>query len=524
MGDLRQIESRPIEPDEAAVRTVSELFDRQVRARPDAPAMRTRDRSWTYADLGRETARLAYRLRRLGAGPGAVVGMLAPRGPAALIGLMAAIRSGAACLPLDPAGPSARNQDALRAAGCAQVLADAPIEWRPDLLRIDVPSPLDDPSPLEEAGTGAGLPVPDAQDLAYVITTSGSTGRPKVVGVPHEGIVNLIMACRHDLDLIRPDDVVLWTAAPTVDVSMQDCLMALACGAAVAIPAPGDLQGTRIARDARDLGATVVDLPAALVGPFGRSLLPRLAAAGVRLVITGSSQLDGRGLAEVAGSVVVHNGYGPTEASVAVTWYRCGASTPQRTPIGKPIRGVRIHLLDDDGHEVPPGEAGQLYIAGAALARGYLGMPSRTAAVFVPDPYSDVPGRRMYATGDRAMLDADGNAVYLGRLDDQVKIDGYRVEVGEVEHALRECPGVVDAAMVVRGDLPGGAAIAAYLMGSPSTDDVMVKWLRDRLPSHMIPRFYVWLDTLPLNRPGKVDRARLAEIPVADPAFWPDRR
>ncbi|MFL6126123.1 amino acid adenylation domain-containing protein [Actinophytocola sp.] len=496
--------------DVSAARTVCELFDRQVRLRPYATAVRTADRSWTYAEFGRETARLAHRLRRLGAGPGTIVGMPVPRGPEALIGLVATLRCGAACLPLDPDDPPARNREVLRDVGCEHILA----------LSRDAGFPgaqlLDDPGLQDEATTSEGLPVPAPQDLAYAITTSGSTGRPKVVGVLHEGIVNLIVASRDDLDLIRPDDVVLWTCPVTVDITMQDCLMALCCGGAVAIPRAGDLPATRIVHEARTLGATVLDIPAAMVGPYGRALLPRLAAAGVRLVAAGSSQLDGRGLAEAAGSMVVQNCYGPTEASVAVTWYRCVPSTPQRAPIGKPIRRVRTYVLDDELRQVPVGEAGQLYLAGAALARGYLGLPARTAAAFLPDPYSPTPGERMYATGDRVVLQPDGDLVFLGRIDDQVKINGFRVETGEVEHALRQCPGVADAAMLVREDAPGGTAVVAFLAGTPSADEVLVRRLRERLPGHMVPRFYVWLDELPLNRPGKVDRAALAEFPVAD--------
>ncbi|GAB7038402.1 MULTISPECIES: amino acid adenylation domain-containing protein [Catenuloplanes] len=493
--------------------TLGEMFEHQLRTRPDATAVRTSGRSWTYAEFGAETARLAHRLRRLGAGPGTVVGLVAPRGPAAVLGLWATIRAGAACLPLDPAGPPARSRDVLREAECTLVLADAAVEWLPGALLIG------DPGLAGEPSTGAGLPAPAAQDLAYAITTSGSTGRPKVVGVPHEGIVNLIVACRDELDLIRPEDVLLWTAEPTVDVSMQDCLMTLACGAAIATSAPGAPQAMLLVRDARALGATVLDLPSAVVGPYGRSLLPRLAAAGVRLVITGSSQLDGRGLADAAGDLVVHNGYGPTEASVAATWYVCDSTTPQRAPIGKPYGGVRIHLLDEDLRPVPDGEVGQIYIAGRGLARGYLGLPSRTASAFLPDPFSDEPGRRMYATGDRATVDADGNYVYLGRMDDQVKINGFRVEIGEVEHALRGFPGVTDAAVLVHPRAPGGTALVSYLSGTPSPDEALVEYLRDHLPGHMIPRFHVWLAEMPLNRPGKVDRTALAGIPIGDSLY-----
>jgi amino acid adenylation domain-containing protein len=490
--------------------TVCEMFDHQVRTRPDAVAVRTAERSWTYAEFGRDTARLAHRLRRLGVRLGAIVGMPIARGPAALVGLMAAMRCGAACLPLDPDDPPARNREVLGDVGCEHTLALSSDASLPGVQLLDDPSLQDEPATVE------GLPLPAPQDLAYAITTSGSTGRPKVVGVVHQGIVNLILASRDDLDLIRPDDVVLWTAPATVDVTMQDCLMALCCGAAVAVPGQGELPATRIVHESRSLGATVLDIPAAMVGPYGRSLLPRLASAGVRLVAAGSSQLDGRGLADAAGELVVQNCYGPTEATVAVTWYRCVPSTPQRAPIGKPVRNVRTYVLDSELRKVPAGEVGQLYLAGVALARGYLGRPARTAESFLPDPYSPNPGERMYATGDRVTFQPDGNLVFLGRIDDQVKINGFRVETGEVEHALRQCPGVADAAMLVREDAPGGTAAVAFLAGTPSSDEELTRRLAERLPGHMIPRFYVWLDELPLNRPGKVDRAALARIPAAE--------
>lgn len=488
-------------------RTVCDLFERQVLLRPDATAVRTADRSWTYAEFGRITARLAGRLRRGGAGPGSVVGLIAPRGPQALTGIVAILRSGAACLPLDPGDPPRRNREILDDTGCDQVLVTVPTEWLPGAQLID------DPTLEGEEVTPLGAPSP--LDLAYAITTSGSTGRPKVVGVPHEGIFNLVVASIEDLDLIRPDDVMLWTLAVTVDSTMHDVLMPLCCGGCVAIPDAGDLPATRMLYAVRTLGATALEIPAAVLGPYGRSLLPRLAEAGVRLVITGGSQLDGPDLA-VADPLVVHNGYGPTETSVAPLWYRCDKSTPSWVPIGRPIRGTRAYVLDEELNPVPDGAEGQLYIAGTGLARGYLGLPGRTATVFLPDPFTDVPGLRMYATGDRVRRQPDGEYVFLGRVDDQIKISGFRVEIGEVEHALRGCPGVVDAAVLPRQDAPGGAAIAAFLIGTPSSDGEISAHLRDRLPRHMVPRFHVWLDRLPLNRSGKIDRAALARIPLVN--------
>ncbi|MCK2215438.1 amino acid adenylation domain-containing protein [Actinomadura sp. ATCC 31491] len=506
MPDLRPLERVP-----SQARTVCDLFEHQVRTRPGATALRTARRSWTYAELGRVTARLARRLRRRGAGPGSVVGLLAPRGVAAITGVVAILRSGAACLPLDPADPPRRNQEVLADAGCDQVLTAAPTPWLPAAQLIDDPTLRgeDDAAPPPHAASPL--------DLAYAITTSGSTGRPKVVGVPHQGLFNLMVASIEDLGLIEPGDVMLWTTAVTVDSTMHDCLMPLCCGACLAVPGDADLPASRMVRTARSLGATVLEIPAAVLGPYGRSLLPRLAASGVRLVITGGSQLDGPGLAD-AGGPVVWNGYGPTETSVAPTWYRCVPSTPRWVPIGRPIRGVRAYVLDEDLSPVPDGQEGQLYIGGAGVARGYLGLPGRTAAVFLPDPYAELPGQRMYATGDRVRKGPDGELSFLGRVDDQVKISGFRVEIGEVEHALRECPGVVDAAVLLREDAPGGAAVVAFLAGTPAPGEEITDRLRDRLPGHMIPRLHVWLDALPLNRPGKVDRTALRAIPLTGAA------
>lgn len=508
------LNQQPIARVASSARTLCDLFDQQVRDRPHAIAVRTPLQSWNYAEFGRMTARLAHRLRRRGAGPGSIVALIAPRSPEALAGILAAMRCGAACLPLDPGDPPRRNREILDGVGCDHVLIAPGAAWLtesfPDAQLID------DPSLADEEDTVTALPPPRPLDLAYAITTSGSTGRPKVVGVPHEGIFNLIAASIEDLDMIRPDDVMLWTTAITVDSTMHDCLMPLCTGACVAI-ADGDLPASRMLLATRMMGVTALEIPAAVLGPYGHMLLPRLAEAGVRLVITGGSQLDGPGLAD-AEPLVVYNGYGPTETSVAPTWYRCDKSTPKWAPIGRAIRGVRTYVLDEDLAPVPAGTDGQLYVGGPCLARGYLGLPARTAAVFVPDPFAEVPGQRMYATGDRVRMRPDGNLVFLGRVDDQIKISGFRVEIGEVEHALRECLGVVEAAVLLREDAPGGPAIVAFLVGTRSPDDAIMEQLRDRLPGHMIPRLYVWLHAMPLNRPGKVNRSALAKVAIVDPA------
>jgi acyl-coenzyme A synthetase/AMP-(fatty) acid ligase len=183
-----------------------------------------------------------------------------------------------------------------------------------------------------------------------------------------------------------------------------------------------------------------------------------------------------------------------SRTSVAATWYPCDASTPRWVPVGRPIRNVRTYVLDEELYPVPVGDTGQMYLAGAGLARGCLGHPGRTAASFLPDPFAERPGERMCATGDNVRLQPDGNYVYVGRIDDQIKISGYRVEIGEVEHNLRACRGVVDAAALLREETPGGAAIVAYLVGERRPDELLTSQLGSWLPTPMIPRVYVWLD------------------------------
>lgn len=498
----------------AGARTLVDLLERQFRVRPASTAIRTLARSWTYAELDQLSARLARRL--VADDAGSIIGLLAQRGPAALIGIVGILRSGAACLPMSPDDPPLRNRGVLDELHIRRVLATAPAEWLPDAQLIEETGP----DLGHDSLTATKLPSPSPLDLAYALTTSGSTGRPKIVGVPHEGLLNLIIASFEDIDLIRTDDVMLWTTALTVDSTMHDCLMPLSFGACVAIADAGDLPANRIVHAVRALDVTALEVPAAVLGPYGKSLLPRLAAAGVRLVLTGGSQLDGPDLG-ANDSLVVYNGYGPTEASVAATWYPCDSSTPQWVPIGRPIRNVRAYVLDENLNAVRAGDTGQMYLAGAGLARGYLGRPGRTATAFLPDPFAEMPGERMYATGDNVRLQPDGNYVYVGRIDDQVKISGYRVEIGEVEHRLRACRGVVDAAALLREDTPGGAAIVAYLVGERSPDELLTSQLGSWLPVPMIPRLYVWLDEMPLNRSGKIDRGGLAKIPLVNHAGQP---
>ncbi|ORT60864.1 amino acid adenylation domain-containing protein [Streptomyces sp. CB03238] len=509
-------------------RTVCDLLSLQINERPHATAVKTPHHSWTFSQLHDSVQDLSIRMSRSGVRQGTLAGLLARRGPAALFGLLAVLRCGAACLLLDPDDPPRRVRRVIEETGCGTVLVEAPLDSYPEALVI---TGFEDPdhgghrsaagpdvAPAAGPGTAGSRAAPFAgpapDDLAYAITTSGSTGRPKAVAVPHDALFNLITTSKDDFELVPERDVVLWTSRPSVDVSVQDCLMALCHGATVAIPEDQGFLPRSILKAASTLGATVVDLPAAVIGPYGRALLPRLAEAGVRLVITGGSLLDGAGVTGAPPSLTVVNAYGPTEATVTATLHRCAADPPRRVPIGRPIRGVRAHVLDDDLAPVPAGRPGQLHLAGDGLAWGYLGRPARTAAVFLPDPFADRPGARMYATGDRVRRLPDGTLEFLDRMDNQVKVSGFRIEIGEVEEALLHCPGVRDAAVVLRDDAPGGPALLACLVGDSGVDGTLTERLRTRLPAHMIPGLRRWLDVLPLTPQGKVDRGALSTLPL----------
>ncbi|WP_326556938.1 non-ribosomal peptide synthetase [Micromonospora sp. NBC_01796] len=505
---------------------LAELIRARAVAAPDAPAVVDGDRVLSYGELDRRADRLARRLRRAGVGPEVPVGLVLPAGTAAVVGILGILRAGGAYLPLDPGHPPARLLGLLADAQAPVLLADPADAHRfaahpGPVLSVDDPDAGDDTTPL---------PVTRPDQLAYVIYTSGSTGTPKGVMVTHRTAVNLTRAFV-DLHAIGPGDRLLMLPPLSFDASVGDLFPALVAGAALVVHRrPAELTGPDLLRLCAERGITLVDTAAPLWARWVADLAgaaPRTDTGLRALMIGGEAAQTGavRGWAEATGGTVrIHNHYGPTEATVCATTYETvdAAELPGlgQLPIGRPLAGVRVHLLDARLRPVPIGFTGEVYVGGTAPARGYLGAPGLTALRFVADPYGP-PGARLYRTGDLARHRPDGTLEFLGRTDRQVKIRGHRIDLGEVEVACAAQPGVARAAVTVRDD-GTGPRLVAYLVpaGVPAPTTAVIRaGLRERLPDYLVPAHVVFLPELPLNSHGKLDLAALpapADQPLDD--------
>ncbi|MCX4820784.1 amino acid adenylation domain-containing protein [Streptomyces sp. NBC_01142] len=491
---------------------VHQSFERWVDVRPSMAAARFEGEELSYLELNRRANQLARHLHRLGIGPESVVGVLLERGLGLPVALLGILKSGAAYLPLDVQHPASRLGYLVEDAGCEVVVTTgAPAAGLPDDI---LPVCLDDPA---VSAALAGLPDgnPDCpvhpDNLAYLLYTSGSTGPPKGTLIQHGSVVNMAEYCRQAYRL-EPPDRILQFANPSFDVSVFDFFAALCNGITL-------VQGARLTLlDPRALTeliraerVTVMDIPPAVARLLDPAGLPDLRMANI-----GGEALPGE-LADrfQAPHRQVHNTYGPTEVTVTSTDYRCPPDLhDSRPPIGKPIANLRAYVMDTEGNPVPLGEPGELMMGGIGVGRGYHRRPALTAEKFVPDPFGP-PGTRLYRTGDLVRRRPDGNLEFLDRIDTQLKVNGHRVEPGEVEAALCEHPGI-GAALV---DLTGGGAdrtLVAFLVPpdgatAPSIEEVRAH-LRGQLPSYMIPGRVIVLDALPLTPNGKVDRGQLRSV------------
>ncbi len=504
-----------------AVATVPELFGRQVARTPEAPAVISGDVTLSYAELDERVSRLARQLAGLGAGPGAVVAVALERSadlPAALLGVL---KAGAAYLPLDPSHPAQRLHYLFTDARPAALVTTAgalPAAALPSGLPVLA---LDDPAAGAElpGGLPEGVPVtpPGPRDAAYVMYTSGSTGRPKAVLIEHAGIVNRL-AWMQDQYRLSAADRVLQKTPFGFDVSVWEFFWPLITGACLVMTRPdGHRDPAYLAALIRDQQVSTLHFVPSMLEEF----LADPAAAGctgLRRVFCSGEALPASARArffEVLPGAALHNLYGPTEASVDVTYHQCRAGDDGPPPIGRPVWNTCVYVLDEALGLVPAGVAGELYLAGVQLARGYLGQPGLTAERFTACPFGP-PGTRMYRTGDLARWTADGQLEYLGRADDQVKIRGFRIEPGEIQAVLAAQPGVGQAAVVARQDRPGAGSgdrtLVAYAVPAPGAGldpGTLRAAAATALPGYMVPAAIVILDQMPVTPNGKLDRRAL---------------
>ncbi|WP_410598238.1 amino acid adenylation domain-containing protein [Amycolatopsis sp. lyj-90] len=497
--------------DAAPARSVVDAFGQQARKNPGAVAVTDGARVLSYGALDQSSAKLATALRAAGVVPGDAVGIVLPRSADLVVLLLAVLKAGAAYLVLDPHTPESRRDTILRDAGPRIVITEEPVavpgsSWT---TLAELTARAEHVEAAEAIDVGG-------EDTAYIAYTSGSTGTPKGVVVPHRAVLRLVLGAR--FLPVGPEDVFLQLAPAAFDASTLEFWGALLNGGRLVVAPAGELRPTDVTVLVREEKVTVLWLTAGLfhqvieAGP--RDL------TGLRILIAGGDVLSPSHVdkaIEALPSTTVLNGYGPTENTTftccAVLDRPVGARS---VPIGHAITGTRVYLLDEHGAPVPDGELGQIFAAGLGLAHGYLGAPAATADRFLPDPFSGVPGDRMYATGDLGRRLPDGQIEFAGRNDRQVKIRGFRVEPAEIEAALRTHPEVYDAAVLALPSGTGHSLVAYYACDDTIITAGLRAHLGETLPPYLVPGRFVRLDELPLTANGKVDRDALAGLPLPE--------
>ncbi|MFN2587590.1 MAG: amino acid adenylation domain-containing protein [Actinomycetota bacterium] len=472
---------------------VHERVAAHARSSPDATALVSGDAELSYGELDARAAAVAAHLAGAGVGRGDVVAIGIARSFGQVVAALGALKAGAAYLPMDPAYPDKRLAFMIDDARPAALVADEAFAARAGAADVPLVTVPEDAAPVLDAAIEVG-----ADDLAYVIYTSGSTGEPKGVGVTHSNLAHLL-EWHTTAYPVEPGERASAMAPLSFDASVWELWWPLAAGAALVL-VPDDVRAD----------------PAALVETLARqrvahafvptvlapSLLSRTPPSALKTLFVGGDRLTARPAAGFGPRVV--NLYGPSEATVVCTHAGVGPGSDM-PGVGTPVTGARVYLLDEDLDPVPDGLPGEVWVGGRGVARGYLHRPALTAERFVPDPFSPEPGARMYRSGDRGRYASDGTIAFLGRNDDQVKVRGYRVELGEVEAALQAHPGVDEAAAVLRD-----GRLVAYVTGTRPPDMRAARdFLREMVPEHMIPVALVALDALPVTAGGKLDRAAL---------------
>ncbi len=488
--------------------TVTHLFADQVSRTPDAVAVSAADESLTYTELDRRANGLAARLVELGVGAEHAVGLLLERSADVVVAQLAVLKAGGAYVPLDVRAPQDRMRTILHDAGVSVLLTDA--RWESTARAVHAaPLVLTDRPESDSAPNVLGYP----DGLAYVMFTSGSTGVPKGVAVRHSDIVSLAFDRRFG-DAHRR---VLLHSPLAFDASTYEVWVPLLRGGCVVVAPPGDIDADVVA----SADVTAMFLTIGLFRLFAQESPGCF--AGLREVWTGGDVVPAAALRRVMAAcpeLTVVDVYGPTETTTFATCHPL-REVPDVVPIGRPMDNLRTHVLDGSLRHVPPGIPGELFIAGAGVARGYLGRPGLTAERFVADPFGS-PGARMYRTGDVVRWRIDGELEFVGRVDEQVKLRGFRIEPSEIEAAIQRHDAVVEAVVSVLQDDTGRKRLVAHVVSDATLDVAELREFLSRiLPDYMVPTAFVTVDALPLNANGKVDRRALPAPELVRAGFVP---
>ncbi|MHC5597292.1 MAG: non-ribosomal peptide synthetase [Nostoc sp.] len=492
------------------------MFEMQVERSPQAIAVVFENTQLTYWQLNQQANQLAHHLRTLGVGPEVLVGICLERSLEMIVGLLGILKAGGAYVPLDPAYPSER---------LAFILEDTqtPVLLTQEKFVKNLPPHQAQVICLDSNWQGDIRNSPEnpvnettADNLIYVIYTSGSTGQPKGVMIPHRGIYNELHWKQTTFGLTQADKVLL-TISFSFDPSVCQIFWTLCFGGQLFMASPGGHQDPAyLVKVITEQQITVLALVPSILrvlleekGIENCQWLKHITCGGEPLTV----ELIERFFAQLNLDNVLHNCYGPTEASIDTTFWTCQRGTNYAfAPIGRPITNAEIHILDENLQPVPVGESGELHIGGIGLARGYLNRPELTIDKFIFNPFSSEIGARLYKTGDLVRYLSDGNIEFLGRIDHQVKIRGFRIELGEIEALLAQYPTIQQTVVTARVDNPQNQRLVAYIVPHPEqtpTTDELRHFLKQKLPEYMVPSAFVFLDTLPLTPNGKIDRRAL---------------
>jgi amino acid adenylation domain-containing protein len=510
-GERRQliIECNQTAGSGAGAALIHELCESQAALRPEGVALTTSDGQLTYRELNSRANRLARYLRGRGVAPGVLVGLCAERSPEMVVGLLGILKAGGAFLPLDPAYPLDRLAYMLEDSRAPLLLTQDRLvgglpAYSGEILRLDADWPL-----VANYADDDLKPTATLDDLAYVIYTSGSTGRPKGVMVPHRGVRNVAEA-QARVFALGVESRVLQFASLNFDASVFEIVLALGAGAPLHLATQESiLPGSPLIKVLRDERINILTIP-----PSSLAVLPGAALPDLHTLIVAGEACPAELVARWAHGRKFFNAYGPTEASIWATVAECADDQPTIT-IGRPILNTQVYVLDDGLEPVPVGVPGEMYIGGTGVTRGYISRPDLTAERFIPDPFATEPGARLYRTGDRARRLREGDIQFIGRVDYQLKLRGYRIEPGEIEASLLLHPEVREAAVLPRRSPSGETRLAAYYVSMPERSPEAAElrdFLRLRLPGYMIPATFSRLDALPLNGNGKLDRRALSAI------------
>lgn len=490
---------------------IHSLFETAAERYPGNCAVVCANGSLTYSQLNSAANQLASFLINKGVRAETAVGLCMHRTKEMLISILAILKAGGAYIPIDPDSPEERLNYILDDSQVEMVITSTELEGRfTDTGRIII-------CPEKHSFTGAAESTPEPpvrvhrNNLAYIIYTSGSTGRPKGVLVEHSGIVNLVRCYISRLG-ISPGMNILQFFPCYFDGSVADIFTALSAGATLYIPFQSRyLLGDELRSYMQENGITTAILTPSVIKDLGT-----LRPSKLSLLVSAGEACNTDTAIYWGGELKFFNAYGPTEATVAAAVYQADDLPPDAVtvPVGRPLRNTSIYILDSRLQLLPAGVPGEICISGTGVARGYLGKPAMTAERFLPDPYSPVPGSRMYRSGDLGRLLIDGNIEFLGRMDDQIKLNGYRIEPGEVRSAILKHPDINDACVIYLNDEKRLAAYYSTLLSSEVRPGLLRSYLKDLLPEYMIPSFLTQLEALPYNESGKIDRSRLPKSEI----------